>query len=151
MGPIAIAFTPDGKTAYIANFDVDSITAIDTAANTATATIPIGPAGDGPRAIAIAPLPSNASITGKQKKDKFLTQTERFNVIRWNASETALIVFYNIYRDQAHTDRIASVLASEELKFVDHNRKKGVTYTYFITQVNIFGIETSFGSVTVQP
>ena len=50
--PVAIAITPDGKTAYVANDISGSVTPIDTATNTAGTPIPVG--GD-PVAVAITP------------------------------------------------------------------------------------------------
>ena len=51
-GPQAIAITPDGKTAYVTNFDSDTVTPIATATNTAGPPITVG---HGPDAIAITP------------------------------------------------------------------------------------------------
>jgi YVTN family beta-propeller protein len=50
--PEAIAITPDGKTAYVANEKSGTVTPVDTATNTARAAIKVGA---GPDAIAIAP------------------------------------------------------------------------------------------------
>ena len=46
-GPFAIAITPDGTTAYVADFGSYSVTPIDIAANSAGTAIPVGyePAG----------------------------------------------------------------------------------------------------------
>ena len=41
-GPLAIAITPDGKTAYVANVGRRSVTPIDTATNTRRARLPGG-------------------------------------------------------------------------------------------------------------
>ena len=51
-GPTAIAITPDGKTAYVANLDSGTVTPIRTATNTA---LPPIKAGRHPDAIAITP------------------------------------------------------------------------------------------------
>jgi YVTN family beta-propeller protein len=51
--PIAIAITPDGKTAYVVNEASKSVSVIDTATN-AVASVPLG-AGEVPAAIAITP------------------------------------------------------------------------------------------------
>jgi YVTN family beta-propeller protein len=52
--PVAIAITPNGKTAYVANFDfyAGTVTPIRTAVNRAGAAIPVE---NGPQAIAITP------------------------------------------------------------------------------------------------
>ena len=57
MAPHAIAFTPDGKTAYVTNFGSGTVTPIATATNTAGTPIPVG---DGPDAIAITPATHRA-------------------------------------------------------------------------------------------
>ena len=51
--PGAIAITPDGKTAYVANSGSDTVTPIRVATNTALKTIK---AGRNPDAVAITPL-----------------------------------------------------------------------------------------------
>lgn len=50
--PWAFAITPDGKTAYVINFNSHSVTPIATATNTPGPPIEVG---DGPYAIAITP------------------------------------------------------------------------------------------------
>ena len=56
-GPAAIAITPDGQTAYVANFASDTVTPIATATNTPGKPIKVG--GD-PVAIAFAPRPARS-------------------------------------------------------------------------------------------
>ena len=51
-GPDAIAITPNGKTAYVANTVSDTVTPIDTATSTAGKAITVG---SGPVVIAITP------------------------------------------------------------------------------------------------
>jgi YVTN family beta-propeller protein len=62
-GPIGIAITPDGKTAYVTNGDSDSVTPIDTATNIAGTSIGVGAY---PYSIAITPAPPqpDAQIRG---------------------------------------------------------------------------------------
>jgi len=55
--PSAIAITPDGTTAYVANFLSGTVTPIDIATNTAGAPIPVGIY---PRAIAVTPIVTQA-------------------------------------------------------------------------------------------
>ena len=77
------------------------------------------------------------NLHGKQKKDRFLTQSELYNVITWSPPTSGPTpVSYEIFRDNALTDLIATVPADGVLTFVDHNRKKGVTYTYYIVSVD---------------
>jgi YVTN family beta-propeller protein len=59
-GPVAIAITPDSKTAYVANFNSDTVTPIATATNTAGPPIA---AGAGPNAIAITPDGATAYVS----------------------------------------------------------------------------------------
>jgi uncharacterized repeat protein (TIGR01451 family) len=63
-GPEGVAITSDGKQAYVANFDDNTISVIDTATLNVTATIPIGPphAPIGPSAIAITPDETKAYV-----------------------------------------------------------------------------------------
>jgi YVTN family beta-propeller protein len=58
-GPNGIAITPDGRTAYVANFDSDTVTLIDTATNTPATTLT---GFDRPSAIAITPDGSTAYV-----------------------------------------------------------------------------------------
>ena len=51
--PHAIAFTPEGATAYVANDGSNDVSVINTATNTLTATIPVG---NDPRGVAVTPM-----------------------------------------------------------------------------------------------
>ncbi len=61
-GPWQIAITPDGTTAYVANFGSDSVTPIDIATNTLGMAIAL-PVGSDPAAIAITPDGKTAYAT----------------------------------------------------------------------------------------
>ena len=41
-GPMEVATTPDGRQAYVTNFDANTLSIIDTASLTVTATVPVG-------------------------------------------------------------------------------------------------------------
>ncbi|MSQ02454.1 MAG: YncE family protein, partial [Myxococcales bacterium] len=56
----AVAVSPDGTTAYTANNDSNSVSVINTATNTVTATIAVG---SKPEAAAVSPDGSTAYIT----------------------------------------------------------------------------------------
>ncbi|MCZ8517314.1 beta-propeller fold lactonase family protein [Paenibacillus filicis] len=60
-GPSAIAITPDGSRAYVANFGNDTVSVINTETNTVMATVTL-PAGSQPTAIAITPDGSRAYV-----------------------------------------------------------------------------------------
>jgi YVTN family beta-propeller protein len=55
MGPEAIVFTPDGRTAYVADGDSSYVTPIDTVTNTAGSPIKVGKAPFGPDGVVITP------------------------------------------------------------------------------------------------
>ena len=60
-GPFDIAITPNGKTAYVLNFNGDTVTPIRTATNTAGPPITVG---NEPFGIAITPNGKTAYVTG---------------------------------------------------------------------------------------
>src|SRR5262249_49797404 len=57
--PIAVAITPDGTHAYVANFD-GTVSVIDTTTNTVVATVPVGTFPEG---VAITPDGTHAYVT----------------------------------------------------------------------------------------
>lgn len=73
------------------------------------------------------------NLTGKQVKNKFLTQTDLINELHWSPSLSPSIVSYNIYRNG---ELIASVPSTDPLVYRDHNRKSKEFYTYEVTAVN---------------
>ena len=84
---------------------------------------------------------------GHQAKNVFLTQTEFVNILTWQPPTTGTPVSYIIYRDALLTDVAGTVLATANpLQFVDHSRKPGATYTYYIIAVDASG-NTSAASV----
>jgi YVTN family beta-propeller protein len=60
-GPDAVAVTPDGQHAYVANFFSDTVSVIDTATDTVMATVTF-PVGNNPQAIAITPDGKHAYV-----------------------------------------------------------------------------------------
>ncbi len=75
--------------------------------------------------------PSN--VNACKNKNIFLTQIDLINVITWNppTSGPAPVTYY-IYRDAALTQLAGTVAATQPLIFIDHNRHKDVTYTYYL-------------------
>ena len=89
---------------------------------------------------------------GRQKKDGFGRQTGFVNILTWEAPTAgAAPVAYRIYRDSTLTKAIAVVRANKKLRFEDHDRKKGKTYTYFIVSVDRTHRRSVPASITVPP
>lgn len=80
--------------------------------------------------------PSN--LQGKQKKNDFGFKYELYNQLTWIPSASPEVLGYFIYRDGK---KIAKVDASTFI-YQDHNRKKGISYTYAITAFNAEGNES---------
>jgi hypothetical protein len=77
---------------------------------------------------------------GVQCQNRFLTQTEFYNVITWQANSAGNPpVAYEIFRDAGLTQPIARIPGTSPLIFVDHNIKKGIVYTYYIVAVSESG------------
>lgn len=87
---------------------------------------------------------------GCQGPDCFLSQTDIVNLLTWNAPPTGGIVSYKIYRNPQLTQFVGEVLATQPLRFEDHNRKKNVSYTYYIVSVAENAVSTAV-STTVKP
>ena len=99
-------------------------------------------------------LPFNIIITnftpptGTQKRNRFLTQTDIVNILKWQAFGPA--VSYSVYRDAALTNLVGTISAtSPRVEFKDHNRKRG-RLQYFIVANTGFGA-VFLGSITVFP
>lgn len=73
-------------------------------------------------------------FTGKVKEVKFLSQTDRVNKLQWGKSPDPFVVFYRLYRDSV----LIATVSNDRKTFVyeDHNRRKGVTYTYKLVAVD---------------
>ncbi len=59
-GPGGVAVSPDGSKVYIANIEFNTVSVIDTASNTVTATIPVGV---NPESVAVTPDSSKVYVT----------------------------------------------------------------------------------------
>ena len=91
-------------------------------------------------------------LRGKQKTNQFVSQTEIFNVLSWKAPRSgSSVVKYEIYRTADLRDLIGIVSSSTPLRFIDHNRKKGVAYTYFIVSKDQFGNRSTPATIVVNP
>ncbi len=147
--PQQIAITPDGKFLYVANSGSSNVSVIDIATSSVIATIPVD---NDPQFVGIAnPFQPPQSVVGKQIYNRFFTQSDIINRLRWQPPSTGTMpVQYNIYRNAALTDLAGSVPASTQ-EFLDHNRKKGAVYTYYIVSVDAFGQFSSAVELTVYP
>jgi fibronectin type 3 domain-containing protein len=77
-------------------------------------------------------------------------QTDYINKITWTAPEYGEApVSYNIYRDPALTELVATIPASGTLQYYDHNRQPNVVYSYYITSVDSSGNQSTAASATV--
>jgi IPT/TIG domain/Galactose oxidase, central domain len=103
----------------MANFD----TSFPVAASQFTYVLPILP-------------PKNAKV--HQVSNRFATQTDRINVITWQAPSSGIPpVAYKIFRDSGLTQLVVVVPADRtHLKFSDHNRKKEQTYNYYLVSID---------------
>lgn len=91
-------------------------------------------------------------LRGKQHTNKFLTQTDIYNAITWQAPVDGITPkIYRIYRDKKLTKLIGTVSARGPLEFKDHNRKKNKTYTYYIVSVDASNNASVAASLVVEP
>ncbi len=107
LSPDAIAIAPNGQFAYVTNFSSNNVTVI-------------------------ALESAQVAAQGCTTKNQYLTQTDYINKVSWKASGTTLPASYSIYRDAGLTDLAGTVSATGPLLFLDHNRRPGITYTYYI-------------------
>lgn len=143
--PRFLAVTPDGKRVYVPNSNTITTSIVDIATNMIIGTIT--ESSFGPWAVAFIPNPK-FTLAACQKKNVFLTQTDRFNVITITAiPNTPQIVNFRIFRDPDLTQQIAQISAKGG-QFCDHGRKKGQCCTYFVVATDIFG-DSVTESITV--
>lgn len=91
------------------------------------------------------------NLKGFQVKNKFATQTDYVNVLRWNLpTQGDPVVKYLIYRDAQLKDPIAVIPANAPREFRDHNRKNK-PYTYYIVAVNQTGHQSVAANITIEP
>jgi len=91
------------------------------------------------------------NFEGCQASNKFLTQTDYINVLTWDAPLVGEVVSYGIYRNPELTNLVAIIPAREPLKYLDHKREKGKTYTYFLVAVDATGAQSIAVSTVVTP
>lgn len=96
------------------------------------------------------PLPPT-HLRGKQTKNQFFNQIEIINVLRWKSPANGPTpVYYNVYRDNFKT-LIGKISAKETLKFEDYNRKKNVSYIYYVVSVDSKNQSSSPARIVIKP
>lgn len=158
--PEGIVFTQDGTTAYVANLLNNTVSIITVATNTVAdpgTVTDLSPATfNTPNFIAIVPLAipptptQSITLSGVQKRNIFLTQTDYINIISWTTPTNVTPVSYTLYRDAALTTAVGTVAVGEPLFFADHNRNPTISYTYYLVAVDQAGNKTLLGNVTVR-
>jgi DNA-binding beta-propeller fold protein YncE len=141
--PWVIVITPDGTAAYVTNNGSSApgtvlefnITNPMVPAQEASITV-----GDFPAGMAMVIPSISLAITGSRTQNQFLLQTDFINKLTWMPQiQSFPPVAYNIYRDAALTQLIATVPASGNLQYLDHDRSPNTVYTYYIAAVDILG------------
>lgn len=90
------------------------------------------------------------NFTGCKVVNKFLMQLDRANKLTWSAPTIGNPpVTYQLYRDAALTQLVATVPATSTLQYVDHNRPANVNDTYYIVAVDNNGNISIPASITV--
>ncbi len=166
--PRGLAITPDGQYVYVTNTNGNSVSVIQISSNTILSTPGLTSGFDEPFAVAVTPdgqyvyvadfgansvvvlySPAPLNASGCKRKDNFLTQTDNYNHLTWSAPEAGSPAAYQIYRDAALTQLVATVPASGILQYDDHNRNPNVNYTYYIVAVDASGNLSSPAVTTV--
>jgi YVTN family beta-propeller protein len=149
-------FTPDESQLYVCA-DSPALSIIDTVTNQVIATVTL-PSQPKDVVFGLSQTPPSAGIQmptfvrGAQTKNEFLGQTELVNILTWAPpSSGATPVTYLVYRNPNLTDLAGTVPASGALQFSDHNRRKKVTYIYYIVSVNSSGTRSAPAILAVAP
>jgi YVTN family beta-propeller protein len=118
-----------------------------------------GPSAFTSQNITISPLPPPpiqlpqppTNLRGRQITNKFATQSDRINVITWNAPLGGPApIKYIIYNDSALKHRLATMSAEQTLKFEAHHRKKNKVYAYFIVSEDASGRRSNPAEVVIE-
>jgi len=89
---------------------------------------------------------------GRTVSNTFIVQVDLVNIVSWCTPVFgSKPIYYNISRDAALTDLITTIPATDPNVYEDHNRVKGVTYTYYIVAVDVNGTNSvpAFVSITM--
>lgn len=104
--------------------------------------------------VVLKPILPPRHAHGFQLVNRFATQSDFVNVVKWKSprNKSAHPVEYLIFSNPQLTELLARVPANQEhLEFVQHNRKKGRTYKYFIVSVDKLGRHSVPAKVIVHP
>ncbi len=147
----------DNTLMYVVNTAINSITLIDLTANTQIGVVnssayPFNTPVSMDLSNLIAPVISSAptDLQGFKKHNIFASQTDLINLITWapplsNVQPT----YYQIYRDAALTNLAGTVQATDPLQFIEHDRHKGRTYTYYVVAIGANGTVSEAAEVSI--
>lgn len=123
QSPGAVAISDNGEFAYVSNYTSNTVSVI-------------------------ALQSFHLEARGFTLQNIFLMQKDLINKLKWRASGTSLPVSYTLYRDAGLTDIIATIPANRPLRFLDHNRRPGTIYTYYLVGTN--GVGTTSEPVVIK-
>lgn len=143
--PYGVAVTPDGLFVYVVNDDDTTVSAIQTSDNTQIATPAVGVGAYFVAVSSITAISPTSTVSGVSTKNRSAFQKEFYNQIEWTQPSEGSFNSYRIYRDAALTNLAGT---TKGRIFIDHNREKGQTYSYYIVAVDS---ETAYlvGNVSV--
>lgn len=138
--PIGVAFSPDGKVAYITNDLTNTTSVIDTESETVVNTIGVDLF---PTALAFMPQ-TFGPVHGICSKSEFFTEIELFNIVSW--PDVPGVANFIIYRDEN-----LSIVAGKttSTRFIDHYRQPDTVENYYITFINAAGEEILLGQTSI--
>lgn len=91
-------------------------------------------------------------LEGIQRINEFATQKDLINFLSWRAPKRGTpIAFFKIYRDKNLKKLIAKIPNHNQPHFVEHNRREGKTYIYYIVSIDEFGNVSSPAKIIVHP
>ncbi|QVL56000.1 MAG: hypothetical protein KFB95_01985 [Simkaniaceae bacterium] len=93
-----------------------------------------------------APL-SQLSLMGVKGHNRFLTETEYFNTLKWTLSTSVTdMVGFQLYRN----GKLIAELPPSAREYVDHNRKRKESTEYSVKVIDLFGEVIDLTSVIVR-
>lgn len=162
VAPIGFAIKADGQTAYVTSAGDNTVRILDLTTNMQIGFVDASsfpfdvpyqiafvPTQPPPPPPFLGPLPP-IFLQGIKSQIQFLTESDRVNIIKWEAPITTILpVFYKIFRDAGLTDLAGTVFSTECLEFVDHGRKKHSVTHYYVIAVYPDGSISAPAQVTV--